>query len=255
MENIKTYISKEHFTFGMKKIASQFIILLVVTVFISSCRGIDGEGDTVVKDKSISEKFTGISLSLNGDVYVTQGSEPKIIVHGQQNIIDVLKLEVNDNVLHVGFRKNNVHNYDKLKFYITTAALQILDVNGSGKIIAEDSISTGTIDINISGSGDIKLKKLAATGKVKANISGSGNIELAGHTPNTWFTISGSGNIYAFELPCKNSECTISGSGNIETTVTDKLDADISGSGDIRYKGRPVINSKTSGSGKITHVD
>ncbi|RYD80436.1 MAG: DUF2807 domain-containing protein [Sphingobacteriales bacterium] len=238
----------------MKKQSLQFLLLLLVAGFISSC-GINGKGDTVIKDKNVSEKFTGISLSVSGDVYVMQGNEQKITVHGQQNIIDVLDLEVNNKTLNIGFKRNNVHNYDQLKFYITTAMLESLNISGSGKIVAVDSIRTSEMDLNISGSGDIEMYKLLATDKVKANISGSGSIKLIGSTNNTNYTISGSGNIRAFELPGKYCDAQISGSGDIETTVSDKLEAHISGSGNIRYKGQPVVNSHSSGSGNVTHVE
>ncbi len=239
----------------MKKISLQFIMLLVVTAFVSSCRGVDGEGDVVVRDKSVSQTFTGISLAVSGDVYIKQGNDANITVHGQQNIIDILDLDVNKNTLNIGFKKNNVKNYDRLKFYITTAAIEKLNISGSGKIIGNDSISVSVIDLNISGSGDIELNRLNASSRVKSNISGSGNITLSGSTNVNEAHISGSGSIYSFGLPCKIAEAHISGSGNIETTVSEKLDANISGSGNIRYKGRPVVNTNTSGSGKVTHVD
>ncbi|MGZ5304937.1 MAG: head GIN domain-containing protein, partial [Bacteroidia bacterium] len=231
------------------------ILLLLISVFVSSCRGYEGEGDVVIKDTSVSKTFTGISSGISADFYIMQGSEAKIIVHGQQNIIDVLDMDVDNNTLSIGFKKNNVRNYERLKFYVTMAALEKLNISGSGKMLAADSIKTSVMDLDISGSGDIQMDKLLATSKVKANISGSGNIKIAGTAENTEFNISGSGSIFSFGLICKNADAHISGSGDIETNVTDKLDAHISGSGDIRYKGRPVVNTDISGSGKISHIE
>jgi hypothetical protein len=238
---------------------SNILILLVLlsipVIAIQSCnKAISGEGDTVIRDRSISKTFTGVSLSIDADVFVTQGSESKITIHGQENIINNIDLDVNGNTLDIGFNKN-ARDYDKLKIYITTAALEKLNISGSGSITAADNVSTTNMDVNISGSGDIFVNKLNASSSVEANISGSGNITLAGVTNNTDYNISGSGSIHAFDLPCKNSTVHISGSGDVETNVTDKLDAHISGSGDIFYKGRPVVNTNISGDGKVQHVE
>ena len=84
-------------------------------------------------------------------------------------------------------------------------------------------------------------------------MSGSGNIALSGVTKDFEATISGSGDIEAYDLEADNVEATVSGSADIQVTANKSIKARVSGSGDISYKGNPEkVNTKTSGSGDIS---
>jgi len=93
------------------------------------------------------------------------------------------------------------------------------------------------------------------TGKLASKISGSGSIHLSGKTQDFTVSISGSGEINAFDLDAENVAVKISGSGDCRVTASESLDAKISGSGDVYYKGRPQINTKISGSGSLMSRD
>ncbi|WP_338039003.1 GIN domain-containing protein [Maribacter litopenaei] len=91
------------------------------------------------------------------------------------------------------------------------------------------------------------------TNSVSASMSGYGDITLSGSTKDFEATISGSGDIKAFEMDADNVDATVSGSADIEVTANKMLKARVSGSGDITYKGNPEkLDTKTSGSGDIS---
>jgi len=76
---------------------------------------------------------------------------------------------------------------------------------------------------------------------------------LSGSTTDFDVTISGSGDIKAYDLEADNVDATVSGSADIKVTARKMLKARVSGSGDISYKGNPQkVDTKTSGSGDIT---
>lgn len=78
-------------------------------------------------------------------------------------------------------------------------------------------------------------------------------MNLSGSTRNLEVSISGSGDIKAYDLEADYVEATISGSADIEITANESLKARVSGSGDISYRGNPKkIDTKTSGSGDIS---
>jgi len=79
---------------------------------------------------------------------------------------------------------------------------------------------------------------------------------LTGASNQSSFSITGSGNIKAFDYLVQEVNCKIIGSGNIETLVINSLDANVVGSGDISYRGEPKsINRNITGSGKLKAVD
>ncbi len=84
-------------------------------------------------------------------------------------------------------------------------------------------------------------------------MSGSGDMNLSGKTIDFEATISGSGDIKAYDLIADNVEATVSGSADIKVTANKMLKARVSGSGDISYRGNPEkVDTKTSGSGDIS---
>ncbi len=211
--------------------------------------GIAGQGPVVSKTLDI-EAFSGLSLAISADVYLSQGSTQSVRIEAQQNLIDILKKEVKNGVWKISFDKN-VRNHEKIKIWVTVPTIKELGVSGSGSIIGDSKFSNlGDLSISISGSGDVKFN--ADSKNLNAAISGSGNILLAGSTGVSNVSISGSGNVKAFDLVAQRCEVRISGSGDSSVNASESLDVAIAGSGDVFYKGRPSVKSKISGSGSVS---
>ena len=76
---------------------------------------------------------------------------------------------------------------------------------------------------------------------------------LSGKATDFTVSISGSGDINAYDLIADNVDATVSGSANIKVTANKEIIAKVSGSGDIDYRGNPEkIDTKVSGSGDIS---
>jgi hypothetical protein len=212
-------------------------------------RGITGEGSSISRDLNL-DNFSGIKLSLAGNVYIRQGATQSVRVEGQANVIDKLSTEVSEGVWRIGFR-DPVRNYTKLDIYITIPKLTEAWVSGSGNINGETPFDNiDKFDTGVSGSGNIRLN--VAANVVTAKISGSGNIDLSGNAAECQAIISGSGAIDAEDLEAQDVMATVSGSGDCEVTARRSLKATVSGSGDIFYRGNPSqVQSRASGSGDI----
>ena len=238
----------------MKYLINIFSICLIVSMTINvSCaqnwgNGVKGKGEIVSKDLNI-EKFTGFKLGISGDVILTKGSAQKVRVEGQQNIIDLIKIKVTDNVWKIVFEQN-VSDHKSLKIYITIPTLTEVGLSGSGDITCTNSFDNlNDLNVYVSGSGDMDLNVKAKS--ISTKLSGSGNITLNGASDFQEMKISGSGNIKAYDFEVGEASASISGSGNIQLNVSRQLDARISGSGDISYKGDPNVNTRISGSGDV----
>jgi hypothetical protein len=93
------------------------------------------------------------------------------------------------------------------------------------------------------------------TPELDSKMNGSGNIRLSGSADKWNATLSGSGNMYCFDLNTQRAEVTISGSGDAEVTAAQKLILKINGSGQIKYKGTPNVESHINGSGSVSKVE
>lgn len=209
---------------------------------------INGEGDLVKKEIQI-EQFSGVSLGFSGDIILTQGNTQKVVVEGQQNIIDNIKRVVKDGTWKVNYEKN-VGKAKPVTVYITIPTLDYAAVSGSGNLTSDGHFrNLGNLKVRISGSGDIELGVDARD--VSSSISGSGGIRLEGAADSNEVHISGSGDIYASSFSVNDCSISISGSGNCKVKVERNLDVRISGSGDVSYSGDCNIKSRISGSGDV----
>ncbi|MFA6949338.1 MAG: head GIN domain-containing protein [Lentimicrobiaceae bacterium] len=229
--------------------------ILALALLLTSCEGdlfdrVKGTGPVIPENRYVSS-FNNVSVNLPADVFISQGDDESVIIEAQENVLDVIRTEVRNNELNVKFEKGViVKHFEPIKVYITSSHVNLLQLSGSGNIYNLTPINTNDLDVRISGSGEIDLMDIDSP-VVHANISGSGNISFSGYCGDQYHEISGSGNIYAFQLLSETADIQINGSGRSEVTVTDYLDANISGSGNIYYKGNPLINSHISGSGGI----
>ena len=175
------------------------------------------------------EPFSGISLNIHANVYLSQGETHDIRIEADENVKNKIITEVKDNVLNIKCDKNLKCSKD-ISIYITMKELNIIELNGSGDIVCQDSFNSDNIAIEVNGSGDITLSGIAE---------------------NQAIEINGSGDIKSFGMLSTNCAVSIQGSGNCEVNVENSLAVSISGSGDVIYKGNPVITKDIDGSGSV----
>ena len=200
------------------------------------------------KDERDVSSFSGISLGIAGDLYLTQGSSQKVVVQAEKNM-DEIETVVRDGVLRI--KTDNWNSRIKgVKIWITMSEVESLNVSGSGTILAETPVESDELGLRVSGSGKIKIPELSAD-EIDVSISGSGDIFLSGTVDEMDIRISGSGAVYAENLEVDECGIRISGSGDCSIGATDELEASISGSGKVTYFGNPRIDARVSGSGKV----
>ena len=175
------------------------------------------------------EPFSGISLNIGADVFLSQGETHDIRIEAEEDVKNKIITEVKDNVLIIKCDKS-LHCSKNINIYITMKELKLLEINGSGDIKCQDSFNSDDIAIEINGSGDVSL---------------------SGRAENLAIEINGSGDVKSFGMFSTNCAVDIQGSGNCEVNVENALAVSISGSGDVIYKGSPVVTTDIDGSGSV----
>lgn len=233
----------------MKKISILFILSILVNVSFGQSWGSGISGDGSVISKTIDlPSFSGIVLNINADVDLNRGKQ-SFDVLAQPNIIDNLKLEVKDNVLHIGYDKN-VKNAKSPRFSISIPNVHKLVVTGSGDMVARGFDKQDQLKLKVTGSGSIDIDNGAAEMEVK--ISGSGDIKISGTADTGEFGVTGSGDIDAENLTIAEASASITGSGDISLACKETMNVKITGSGDVDVYGNPKLISRVTGSGDVT---
>ncbi len=240
----------------MKHILISSIIFLSTLLLLSSCGDdnyfIKGSGNNVENTRQPSS-FTGISLCISANVEVYKDSVYRVVLTGQQNILNVIETRVNGDELIIGLQRGtSIRKHNPITIKVYMPSIKKVNISGSGSVSYIDEFNSNDLNTIVSGSGSITCRGTVSN-RFTANISGSGNIRHTGtgNCSSADYTISGSGNIYAEWLKVDNVNAKISGSGDMWIDAERQLDASISGSGSIHYRGTPNKNISISGSGKV----
>jgi hypothetical protein len=192
--------------------------------------------------------FHSLKLSGNDKVILRQGPQQDVRVEGEQNIIDLVRLEVMNGEWDIR-TKGCIRQHEQMVYYITVPDIKGLSVEGSGDIIGENTFISSQIKFEVTGSGSITADVEAEV--VSVEVTGSGLLNLSGITDTMDVEIGGSGECDADALQAKEVGVDIEGSGKAYVMALSRLEVDIKGSGHVYYKGSPEIHSSITGSGKL----
>ncbi|MFP4556944.1 MAG: head GIN domain-containing protein [Bacteroidales bacterium] len=239
----------------MRKIVEGVLLIftLSLSLILSSCTsGLSGE---IEKETRSVKGFSGISLSIAADVYLTQDNNHSLTIEADKEILDKIVTEVSGSTLLIkterGTRLNSWGN-SNIKIHVSMPDVETLSVTGSGDIKAVTPIKAKALSTKITGSGDILISDLTLK-RLDASVTGSGDINLSGKVSaeDASVKITGSGDVTVKGVEFKDAMVSISGSGDAYIVAKENLEARILGSGDITYSGNPLVDTKISGSGSL----
>lgn len=237
------------------------ILLLTCLVFIpfyshsqwNSREKIKGNGHVISKNIQTSS-YDKVLINGFFDVELLSGEEGKIVIKGEENIIDFIEFTVENNALKIATEKGKYivpSSGKKVQITVPFESLNEVSLSGSGDINSKNKITSDNFICDLSGSGNINLTVEAKN--MKASVSGSGDLMLSGDSTNIQCKITGSGDLNAAKLKSNNAEVNVTGSGDCKVYCTANLEARVTGSGDITYFGDPAKkDTKVTGSGDIT---
>lgn len=211
----------------------------------------------VTKSFNVTD-FDKISIAGSGDVFFTQRpGAPAVSVVTSDNIADLLEVYVENNTLHIKFKKGySISNTGKLDFTIQAERLTDLSLAGSGDIKLMNGLMSDNLKVSLAGSGDILCDNVNCSGDVKISVAGSGDIESHNLQCNELnLSLTGSGDMELAGIQSKSVSASISGSGDFKlqgNTKTAKYS--IAGSGDIEADNLLAedVTANAAGSGEIT---
>lgn len=255
-------------------------LLTTLTGFAITEKTVDGDGNVITKEISISDYNEISTVGVMEFVYEQSDAAPYLKVTIDENLFPLLKIKVEGKELIVSpkrinesGRNGNTYNLNPTTFKVVTNSREIKELNvvSSGDFIIASPMNISKLEINMAGSGNILLKKkvegnklevnLASSGSVVASdidlrgvecsLAGSGFIQIGGKAEQAEYNLAASGSIKAYDCATGKVECNIAGSGNIQAYAKDRLEANIVGSGNVYYKGDPTTSKSIIGSGKL----
>ena len=209
----------------------------------------------IITEERFTSEFTGISNNFVGSVFVTQGEDYSITVSGKDYWVRRTRTEVIDGQLVVKFDSEiiNIPGGTSMVVRVTAPFIDDLQMNGVGKLITENIITSPDLSLQFSGVGSMKVKYSGDNASVTH--SGVGNLLLEGSAHTLGIIFSGIGNIDAFGFESNVCNINHSSLSTCSVTVNDELDVTITNIGSVIYRGDPIVTSRITGSGALKHQD
>ncbi|MBP6978111.1 MAG: DUF2807 domain-containing protein [Bacteroidales bacterium] len=205
------------------------MIRFLITGVISGLM-ISGSFAQVSQERNV-DPFKAIENRSSVDLYIYQGSSPRVVIETDESVMDKVETWVQDGILVIDLDRCPM-NVKTLKAHITVTDLERLHFNGSGDCRTETLLEVPQLEVRVNGSGDTRLK--LNTDALDLRINGSGDSEVEGTVINAHIGVNGSGDVFLHGGNMKECTVKLTGSGDVELSgTTDILTIKQVSSGDV----------------------
>lgn len=202
--------------------------------------------------------FSGVEVSGAIDLYISQGKEEAVAVSaGDVELIDRIRTEVKDNILHIYFEGKGLNwqskwSNNKFKAYVTFKNLNKLEAGGACNVRFTSPVKLSDLKVELSGASDLLME--ADIDELVVGLSGASECKMSGNANYAKINCSGASSFKAYDLKIGNCKVDASGASGIRITVTKELNARASGASSISYKGEGLIRDiSSSGASSVKH--
>ena len=229
----------------MKKIGIiVFIIALVVGLIFanvfsfgkSSARffnfnvsfGEKGSGNIATEKREFTD-FKAVEVGGGFQVEITAQKEFSVEVEADDNLLPLIKIEVEDGILKIESEKK-ISTKNPIIVRISAPDIEGLEVSGVSKV-------------NLA---NLKNENL------QVDASGASKVKIEGITANLTLNVSGASKIDAGNIKAENVSVDATGASNVNVSVLNELKVEASGASSVTYSGNPKnFENKTSGASSV----
>jgi hypothetical protein len=216
---------------------------------------VKGSGVLVSREYPISS-FTRLHLSTHGTVELVYGTEEKVLVEADDNLLEHLEVVNSGRTLYVtSENKLRAPDFTELRITVYLRQLDTLycachgDVRSLNKLVA-----AGPLEVKIHSHGNTELQLEAPT--LSVNLACHGDVTLSGTAGDVQIKNAAHGNINARELAAQHLRLRNMGAGNIDLYAEQTISLTHMGAGYIHYAGPARLTDvRQYGAGEVRHVE
>ncbi|MEM0517083.1 head GIN domain-containing protein [Aequorivita flava] len=233
----------------------RFITAMGAALLLSACNftiGENGNGNVVTEERQVTADFTEVRGSAGLEVYLTQGSENKIVVEADENLLPLIETEINDGKLHVKTSENIGRSKSK-KIHVTYTELNNIEASSGAEVKANSVVKSQNLTLRSSSGASLNAEVFTQNLMVKTS-SGS-DLEVSGKATSLNADASSGSELNAKKLLVVNCIAEASSGAEVTVNVQEKLETSASSGGEINYFGNPIsVNSNKSSSGSVNKM-
>lgn len=209
-----------------------------------------GSGKEISENRSV-DAFSGIDFNGGGKIILIHGTEYKLNISGEDNVLRYITSKVKNEVLLIDFEEDVVTTFSTkdVIFTITYIDINKIEVNG-GALIEANNLGVQNLQFVINGGGSTTLVT-EGMDALDVRLDGGNNFVISGQAISQKVEINGGGNYDAADLKTETTSISMTGAGTAEVWASNTLDAKIVGVGKISYWGSPTVTQEVTGLGVV----
>lgn len=227
-----------------------FVMALLLASVPLMAQQLRGNGNIKTENRNASG-FEGINVSGGFNVEITQGSKESVRLEAEENLLNNIKTEVRNGVLHI-YNDKSLSTNKGMKAYITVKELRSIEISGGVKVTGNSTFKTDKFDLDMSGGSNVKLA--LNTKQLTADMSGASKVELTGQADEVNMDMSGASKVEAADLMAKRVKIQASGASKVKVYAKDALNINASGASSVYYKGSPTVNTDVSAAARVSKL-
>lgn len=231
---------------------TRIIVTSIISLLMLSCnfsmnfgKGVDGNGNVINVDRTISSEFNEIKVSHGIDLYITQSNDVALTVEADENLHNLIMTEVIDGVLKI-YSTENIRRATSKKVMLNINTISSIKATSGSDVYSTNTIETNDLELNTTSAADMELNVKTQT--LNCNSTSGSDIKLSGSTKTLIASATSGSDINASQLQAEISNVKATTGADISVNTSKSLTAKATSGGDIRYSGNPekVEKSDTS---------
>lgn len=207
-----------------------FSFLAVGLFLVSSCTNEANRGSgNVITDDRTSGSFTAIDVDDAFEVTIRQGSEHRVLISSDDNIIGRINTSTANGVLSVRMGNGNFRNVT-LRVEITAPELDRIEMS--------DAIRADLVDFD-------------AANEMFISISDATKLDMSGSAPSLELDVNDASQIRGFGFTTGTCDARVRDASKVELTVSDLLEGRVSDASSFRFRGNPDRTIETSDASSV----
>lgn len=234
---------------------TKVIVTIISVLLLQSCmnsnwsnENLSGNGKIVEVNRSVSEKFNGISAKNGLEVIIKQSSENNIMIEADENLQDHIFTEVKDGILVISSDVNIVDSQAK-KVYVSISNLNQLSSSSGASVTTEKEVTIENLEIESSSGSSINIDVVANS--LSCESSSGSTLTVKGKAKSLTTKSSSGSTINLGKLIAENGQSNASSGSTTKVNVTQELKADASSGSSINFISKPkslIVEESSGGS-------
>ncbi len=252
------------------------LFLAAAPVFAGDTLKVRASQDYISTEVELTEPFDSLALDGDIDVVFEQQDEVSARVYGAENLVKLVRVNVKDSTLYIGFDQPVViRGRHDLQVRVTGPELSKITVSDKGEVDVRRGLVTKDLEITASdraevslsrveaenilveasGRADVSLERIVKVDNLVARSSGHAEMEFSGVADKVELENRSREDIDAGDLRAAVVNAATYGWGDISCRASKELNAAAHSWGKVEYEGFPEELHKSGKASRIVRED